>query len=121
MAIALLRGLGKAHGLRLHLRRLDLSWNNINEPAGRAFVNLVGKSPSLKRLNLSYNPILNVAQNTTLGQKKMEEDAKKPGLCARVLCDCRGARKEHGREARPDGRPRGGPLRMGGEVGGARR
>jgi hypothetical protein len=76
MASALLKGLGDA----VHLHRLDLSKNNINEPAGRAFVTFIGKSTSLRRLNISQNPILNVTKNKVIGQRKLEEESKKPGM-----------------------------------------
>jgi Ran GTPase-activating protein (RanGAP) involved in mRNA processing and transport len=76
MAMGLLKGLGDA----THLHRLDLSRNEINEPAGRAFVAFIGKSVSLRRLDVSHNPILNVTKNKVIGQKKLEEELKKPGL-----------------------------------------
>jgi Ran GTPase-activating protein (RanGAP) involved in mRNA processing and transport len=75
MAITLLRGLGDAP----NLHRLDLSRNNIDEPAGRAIAMFIQKSSSIRKLDISHNPILNVTRNKEIGQKKLEEDAQKPG------------------------------------------
>jgi hypothetical protein len=75
MAIALFRGLGDAPTIH----RLDLSRNNIDEPAGRAIAQFIQKSSSIRRLDISHNPILNVTRNKEIGQKKLEEDAQKPG------------------------------------------
>jgi hypothetical protein len=75
MACSLLKGLGDAP--RLH--RVDLSRNEIGEFAGRAFVAFLQKAVSLRRLDVSYNPMLNITVNREMGQRKLEEDAKKPG------------------------------------------
>jgi Ran GTPase-activating protein (RanGAP) involved in mRNA processing and transport len=75
MAVALLRGLADAP--KLH--RLDLSRNSIDEPAGRGIANFVTRSNSIRTLNISYNPILNVILNKQNGQRKLEDDTKAPG------------------------------------------
>lgn len=75
MTIAMLRGLVQAP----ELRKLNLSRNNIGEPAGRAIGIFVSKAPALRKLYLDQNPLLNVTINKIEGQRKLEEDAKKPG------------------------------------------
>jgi hypothetical protein len=75
MAMSFLRGLGD--GGRIH--QLNLSRNEIGELAGRSLSTFITKSTSLRKLDISQNPLLKVTANQALGQQRIEEDSKKPG------------------------------------------
>jgi hypothetical protein len=75
MVASLLRGLGDAQ----HLHWLNLSRNEIGEPAGRAIATFLARSSSVRKLDISQNPILNVTRNRVEGQKLLEESNQKPG------------------------------------------
>ncbi|OHS98528.1 hypothetical protein TRFO_08789 [Tritrichomonas foetus] len=72
---ALMKGLANAPKLSY----LNLSKNCIDETGGRPIAIFLGKTTSIKYLDLSQNQLLNVTVNKIRGQKKLEEDAKKPG------------------------------------------
>jgi hypothetical protein len=75
MVIALLRGLADSPSLH----RLDLSRNNIDEAAGRVLSSPVQRFASIRQLDISHNPILNVTRNKEIGQKKLADEDQKPG------------------------------------------
>jgi hypothetical protein len=75
MAVALIRVVGDAP--RLH--GLDVRRNSIDESAGHAFATFITKSSTIRMLDLSHDPILNVVSNKELGQRKFDEETQKPG------------------------------------------
>ena len=73
MCVALLKGLGDSPALTV----LDLSKNMIGEGSGKAISNFITKVQTLKSLDISQNPILNVTINILNGQKKLDEGGDK--------------------------------------------
>ncbi|KAK8895093.1 hypothetical protein M9Y10_023535 [Tritrichomonas musculus] len=71
----LMKGLANAP----HLSSLNLSKNCIDETGGKPIAIFLGKTTSLKFLDISQNQLLNVTVNKIRGQQKLEEDQKKPG------------------------------------------
>lgn len=72
---ALMKGLANAP----HLSSLNLSKNCIDETGGKPIAIFLGKTTSLKFLDISQNQVLNVTVNKIRGQQKLEEESKKPG------------------------------------------
>lgn len=73
--IALMKGFTNAP----KLNSLNLSKNCIDETGGKPIAMFLGKTTTLKFLDISQNQLLNVTVNKIRGQQKLEEDAKKPG------------------------------------------
>ena len=72
MCIALMKGLSDSN-----ITVLDLSKNMIGENSGKAIAGFIAKSSTIKYLDISQNPVLNVTLNKRKGQQSLEEGGEK--------------------------------------------